>query len=91
MALHPDRIADLLRQELAPTRVQVEDEGALHVGHAGQGSGHFRVRIVASCFAGQPRLARHRMVYDALQPLMGAGIHALAIHAQSPAEAGGEH
>jgi BolA protein len=41
---------------------------------------------VCSCFAGMGRLARHRLVYDALQNLMPQGIHALAIVARAPGE-----
>jgi BolA protein len=38
-------------------------------------------------FAGKARVARHRMVYEALGPLMQQGIHALALSTLSPAEA----
>jgi BolA protein len=31
-------------------------------------------------------VARHRLVYDALAPLMTGGIHALAIDARAPDE-----
>lgn len=68
-----------LQKAFAPTVLEVIDEGHLHVGHAGEGSGHFRVRIASAAFAGKTRVQRHRMVYDALAGLMGNGIHALAI------------
>jgi len=78
--------ADLLRA-LQPARLQVQDDGHLHVGHAGaREGGHFTVRIVAPCFAGRSRVARHRLVYDALGPLGQRGIHALAIEALAPGE-----
>ena len=73
------RLAELL----APTRLEVLDESAAHAGHAGAngtGSGtHFRVRIASPRFAGQSRVARHRLVYDALQDFIDDGLHALAI------------
>lgn len=73
-----------LHTRLAPESLQVRDDSALHAGHAGAGSGgHFHVRIRASCFAGQSRLARHRLVYDALAELIPRGIHALAIDAEA--------
>ncbi|MBL8470255.1 MAG: BolA family transcriptional regulator [Rhodocyclaceae bacterium] len=73
---------------LAPLKLEIEDESARHAGHAGAaGGGHYRITIVAPAFAGASRLARHRMVYDALLPLMQHGIHALAITALSPDEA----
>ena len=58
-------------------------------GHAGAREGrHFSVRIVSNRFAGMTRVARHRLVYDSLSALMAQGIHALAIDARAPGEAG---
>ena len=81
--------ADVLRQRLAerlaPTELEVLDESAAHLGHAGQdGTGvgtHFRVRIASPAFAGKPKVACHRLVYDALRDYMDRdrGVHALAI------------
>jgi BolA protein len=72
-----------LREALAPTALEVIDESASHAGHAGanaQGRGtHFRVRIASPLFAGKPRVARHRLVYDALQVFIAQGLHAIAI------------
>ena len=72
-----------LTELLAPTSLEVLDESAAHAGHAGaDGSGfgtHFRVRIASPMFEGKPRLARHRLVYDALQEFIARGLHALAI------------
>ena len=80
----------LLAASLAPVECQVEDESALHAGHAGaaSGGGHYRLRLVSSRFEGQPRVARHRLVYDALHDMMHSDIHALAITALTPTEAG---
>ncbi|MDB5875200.1 MAG: BolA family transcriptional regulator, partial [Ramlibacter sp.] len=65
------------------TQLEVIDESAAHAGHAGaDGSGfgtHFRVRIASPLFAGRSRVARHRLVYDALQDFVDRGLHALAI------------
>ena len=75
-----------LLELLAPTALEVVDESAAHAGHAGSdgtGSGtHFRVRIASPLFAGKARVARHRLVYDALQVFMARGLHALAIETQ---------
>ena len=79
--------AEALRQRLAellaPTQLEVVDESAAHAGHAGaDGTGygtHFRVRIASPMFAGRTRVARHRLVYDALQDFVDRGLHALAI------------
>ena len=79
-----------IRERLAilePSMVAIEDDSALHAGHAGaREGGHYRLHIVAGVFAGKSTVARHRLVYDALGDLMRGGIHALAIRAQSPDE-----
>jgi BolA protein len=72
-----------LRETLAPTQLEVIDESAAHAGHSGanaEGRGtHFRVRIASPLFEGKPRVARHRLVYDALQVFIAQGLHAIAI------------
>jgi len=72
-----------LRASLQPTLLEVVDESAAHAGHAGanaEGYGtHFRVRIASPLFEGKPRVARHRLVYDALQLFIAQGLHAIAI------------
>jgi BolA protein len=72
-----------LRDALAPTQLEVIDESAAHAGHTGanaEGYGtHFRVRIASPKFDGKPRVARHRLVYDALQVFIAQGLHAIAI------------
>lgn len=79
-----------IRERLAPLQAQsleLLDESGLHVGHPGaKGGGHYRLTIVSPRFAGQSRVARHRMVYEALQPLMQKEIHALALVTQAPGE-----
>ncbi|MGA7541289.1 MAG: BolA family protein [Steroidobacteraceae bacterium] len=80
-------IRAVLERALAPLSIEVRDDSAGHAHHAGaREGGHYRVRLVASAFAGRPQLERHRMVYSALAPLMGQGIHALSIVAQAPSE-----
>ena len=89
MAVSAQDIERALREALQPRTLQVIDDGHLHVGHPGaREGGHFTVRICAQAFAGRARVARHRLVYDALRRLMPAGIHALAIEARAPGESG---
>ena len=71
---------------LDPQSLEILDEGHLHIGHAGEGSGHFRVRVVSAAFAGKSAIQRHRLVYAAVNDLIGHGIHALAIEARAPGE-----
>ncbi len=75
-------------QALQPEQVQIFDDSHLHAGHAGarDGRGHFRVVVVAECFADMPTLKRHRTVYSALDALMKTDIHALSIDARTPQE-----
>jgi BolA protein len=70
-----------LSELLAPTALEVIDESAAHAGHAGDRGGgtHFRVRIASPRFDGLPRVARHRLVYDALREFLDRGLHALAV------------
>ncbi|MGB3382165.1 BolA family protein [Rhodanobacter sp. UC4450_H17] len=76
-----EQIRQRLTQALAPTELEIVDEGHLHAGHAGEGKGHFRVRIASPAFTGLLPIRRHRMVYAALQGLMDNGIHAVSIDA----------
>lgn len=82
-------IETTLRSALGPLQLlQVINESHLHAGHAGAGEGsHFRVKIVSARMHGLARVARHRLVYDALRDVIPQGVHALAIEARSPAEA----
>jgi BolA protein len=82
--------AERLRQKLvarfAPLQLSIEDESHHHAGHAGAAGGqsHFRVRIVAEAFRGMSPVARHRLVYSAVDDLLKTDIHALAIEALPP-------
>lgn len=82
-------VIDEIRQRLsvlAPVKVELIDDSALHAGHAGarSGGGHYRLSIVSAAFAGKNTVARHRMIYDALGDMMRKEIHALAIQAETP-------
>jgi BolA protein len=76
-------VHERLSQRLQPSFLEVEDESAQHAGHSGSngtGAGtHFRVRIASPQFEGRPGVAKHRLVYDALQEFIDQGLHALAI------------
>jgi BolA protein len=79
----PAAIEALLQERLSPTFVQIEDNSAEHAGHASAGgAGHFTVHIAAPAFAGKTLIQQHRLVYEALAPLMESEIHALSIRIQ---------
>ncbi len=82
-------IETLLRQSFAPNRLMVSNDSAKHHGHSGDdgtGESHFSVEIESAAFAGLSRLARQRLVNQALGDLPGQRIHALAIKARAPGE-----
>ena len=82
-------IDNKLRARFAPTRLSIEDESSQHRGHSGHregGESHFRVEIVSAAFEGKNRVARQRLVYEALKDEFDAGLHALALTTLTPAE-----
>jgi BolA protein len=81
-----DTIVRRLEERFAPRRLEVLDESQAHAGHAAAGGGHFRVLVVSEAFEGVARVARHRLVYDALSDLMPQRIHALALRTRTPSE-----
>ena len=88
MTVHAEDIEQALRAAFAPEALEVHDDSHKHVGHAGGREGrHFSVVIVSGRFAGASRVARHRLVYDALRDLIPQGVHALAIDARTPGQA----
>jgi BolA protein len=86
-----ERMRESLQRALAPQVLRIDDESAAHAGHEGAkgGAGHYRVYLVSDRFAGLARVARHRLVYDALRDLMPRDIHALALTLLTPDEAAG--
>ncbi len=84
-----DALLERFRQAFPEAAIQVEDESHLHVGHAGAegGAGHFRVRVVDARFNGLQRIAKHRLVYDAVSDWMPDRVHALNIIAMTLEEA----
>lgn len=79
-----------IRQALAslnPSLLEIQDDSALHAGHAGnRGGGHYTIIIVSDVFNSLPIIKRHRLVYDAVGSLMDQAIHALSIQAKTSAE-----
>jgi BolA family transcriptional regulator, general stress-responsive regulator len=82
-----EQLRAALERNLAPLLLEIVDDSAKHARHAGaREGGHFRVVVVASAFSGRSQLERHRLVYAAVAPLMGQGVHALSIIARTPEE-----
>ncbi|MGH8253758.1 MAG: BolA family protein [Steroidobacteraceae bacterium] len=82
-----ERIRTVVQDALRPVRLEIRDDSAAHVGHAGGGGkGHFKVLIVSELFSGKSRLQRHRLVHEALGALLETDIHALVLNAKAPEE-----
>jgi BolA protein len=86
-------VADTIRRKLierfAPTKLEIEDQSDRHVGHAGArpgGETHFAVTIMSAAFVGQSRVARQRLVYEALAGELTTRIHALSLTTFAPDE-----
>ena len=81
----PARLTD----QLAPSRLEVINDSHHHAGHMGDdgtGESHFTVIVESERFAGLNRVARQRLVNQALADLLSSRIHALAIRARAPGE-----
>jgi len=89
----PQPLADIisarLNAALGPTALEVSNDSHLHAGHLGDdgtGESHFTVTVESPAFAGLSRVARQRLVNQALADLLATRIHALAIRARAPGE-----
>ena len=91
-------VADTIQQKLtaafAPLVLEVRDESARHVGHAGatrddgsQGETHFHVRLVSAAFEGLSRVERQRRIHAVLAAELKATVHALSLALLTPSEA----
>lgn len=79
-----------LSAALDPTHLDVINESAQHRGHSGDdgsGESHFRVVVESAAFAGLNRVARQRLVNQALADLLRDHVHALAMRTLAPGEA----
>ncbi|MBP8813029.1 MAG: BolA family transcriptional regulator [Laribacter sp.] len=72
---------------LAASELMLNDQSALHAGHAGNtGGGHYELTIVSPRFEGVRLIERHRLVNALIADLMPQQIHALSLKAIAPSE-----
>jgi len=81
-------IRERLEKALETSQLEIIDDSASHAGHVGaqSGAGHFDVIVVSDKFENLGKIARHRLVYEALADMMQSEIHALKISALTPSE-----
>ncbi|MGE0661312.1 MAG: BolA family protein [Reyranellaceae bacterium] len=82
---------DKLTAALSPQRLEIVDDSARHAGHAGArqgGESHFNVTVVSARFSGLNRIARQRLVYEALAEELAGPVHALSLKLRTPEEEG---
>ena len=96
-----DTIRAKLTAAFAPEALVIENDSARHAGHVhlahhlkthgrgpadATGQSHFNVTIVAAAFKGLGRVARQRLVYEALKEELAGPVHALAVKAAALGE-----
>lgn len=84
-----ERMRRTLERAFSPQALTIDDESARHAGHAGAREGgqtHYRMRLVSDAFTGLSRVARQRLVNDALKGEFESGLHALSLELKTPVE-----
>ncbi|MFC0205907.1 BolA/IbaG family iron-sulfur metabolism protein [Novosphingobium soli] len=76
MAMSAEEIETLIRTALPDAQVTITDL-------AGDGD-HYSAHVVSSAFVGRPRVAQHKLVYEALGGRMGGVLHALQLTTAVP-------
>lgn len=79
-----EKITTLIQTAFAPELLQVLDESAKHVGHAGarpEGETHFYLKIVSKSFLNLSKVEVHRKINRVLKDEFDNGLHALRINA----------
>jgi stress-induced morphogen len=76
MAMPAGEIEALIKDALPDAEVRITDL-------AGDGD-HYAAHVVSAQFAGKPRIAQHKLVYEALGGRMGGELHALQLTTAVP-------
>lgn len=74
----PQKIQLIVEQKLPGARAKVRDMTGTN--------DHFELEVVDPSFEGKSLVERHRIVYAALGPAVGAEIHALKLKTLTPSE-----
>jgi stress-induced morphogen len=77
-----EEISQLIVQGIPDAEVKIRDLTG--------GGDHYEALVISASFSGKMKVARHRMVYGALQDAMVERIHALKLSTLTPQEAEAE-
>ena len=80
-----DLIEEKITRHLDPAHLEVTNESHAHNVAPGSES-HFKVVVVSRSFENRKLLERHRALNELLAEELAGGVHALALHALTPAE-----
>ena len=80
-------IRSKLESVFAPMHLDIVNESHMHSGPA-DAQTHFKVVISSDAFEQKSRVARHQLVYQALDDEFANGLHALALHIYTVSEWG---
>ena len=76
MAMAASEIEAMIKAALPDAQVTMTDL-------AGDGD-HYSAHVISAAFAGKPRVAQHKLVYEALGGRMGGQLHALQLTTALP-------
>lgn len=80
-----ERIDQLIKNELNPSFLDVDDESSQH--HVPEGAEtHFKLSVVSEKFNNLNPLSRHRLINKLLADELNSGLHALSLHLFTPEE-----
>ena len=84
------RIIKILKKNLQPQLLLVNDESHLHKGHAGVEKGttetHFFIEIISKEFRDKNRIDRHRIINSLLDEEFNLGLHAITLKLRDDTE-----
>ena len=88
------RIQVILKDRFNPQHFSLDDESGRHAHHRetkrgpqqGASETHLHLHLVSASFEGVGRVARSRLVHEALAEEFASGLHALRLKLQTPEE-----
>ena len=82
----PEGLAPISADEIQSRIVAALPDAQVHIRDYTGGGDHYEAVVVSATFDGKNAVARHRLVYGALQEAMAERIHALALKTMTPQE-----